>query len=91
MNFGFVSDFDIRASDFGVSGYSKRSADLQGDFAFDKAIVVGGEGKHAAEANLRDWMSVTFDWLRPHSYGLLSLEVNEPSLADFEVRIPDSL
>lgn len=42
----------------------------------------------SAEENLRDWMAATFDWLQPCSYGLLSLEVNEPALADFEVRIP---
>lgn len=42
----------------------------------------------ASEDNLRDGIRTTFDWLQPYSHGLISIEVTEASLADYEVRIP---
>ena len=42
----------------------------------------------ASEDNLRDWICTTFSWLQPYGHGLVSIDLTEESLADYEVRIP---
>ena len=42
----------------------------------------------AAEDNLRDWLATSVEWVKAYSYGIRLLDVNQPALANYEIRIP---